>query len=252
MSYSRNSRARRATIGVRRFSGRAGDAQRGDDLLGLPVAERGARGEVAAGDVVGVLLGDLLDVDPAHVGEEHHGALAGAVPDDAGVVLVGDVGAVVHEHAAGHVTVDLQVQDVLGVARRVLRGVREPHAAGLHPAAGQDLGLDHDRTGDLLGDPPRLVGRLGEPVLRDRDPGLGHDRPRFVFEETHLGRGNVAVRASPWRAVSHTSTSVYHSRGFTIPRYLGRCGVVKARRAGAAGRRPARQIRCQTSGCATA
>ena len=39
--------------------------------------------EVAAPDVVGVLLGDLLDVDAAHVAEEHHRALADPVPDDA-------------------------------------------------------------------------------------------------------------------------------------------------------------------------
>ena len=69
---------------------RAADAERGDQLLGLPVRERTDRGEVRAGDVIGMLLGDLLDVDPAHVGEQHHRALANPVPDDAGVVLVLD------------------------------------------------------------------------------------------------------------------------------------------------------------------
>ena len=46
------------------------------------------RREVPAPDVVRMRLGDLLDVDAAHVGEEHHGPLAHAVPDDAGVVLL--------------------------------------------------------------------------------------------------------------------------------------------------------------------
>ena len=63
--------------------------------------------------------------------------------------------------------------------------VGELDPAGLHPAAAQDLGLDHDRPADLLGDPAGLVARLGEPVLGYGDPGLGDDRPRFVLEEAH-------------------------------------------------------------------
>ena len=45
-----------------------------------------------------------------------------------------------------------------------------------------------------LGDPPRLLGGLGEPVLGDGDPGLGDDRPRLVLEETHRRRGSLASR----------------------------------------------------------
>ena len=72
---------------------RAGHAQRGDYLLGLPVRERPRRRKVAARDVVRMLLGDLLDVDAAHVGEQHHRPLAQAIPHHAGVVLVPDGGA---------------------------------------------------------------------------------------------------------------------------------------------------------------
>ena len=81
--------------------------------------------------------------------------------------------------------VDLEAQDVLGVAGGLVGRVGELHAAGLHPPAGQHLGLDHHRPRDLLGDAAGLVGRRGEPVLGDRDPGLGHDRPRLVLKETH-------------------------------------------------------------------
>ena len=168
---------------------RAGDPERRDQLLGLPVRERAQRREMRARDVVGVLLGDLLDVDPAHVGEQHHRPLADPVPDDAGVVLVLDRGPRVDQHAARHVAVDLEVQHVLGVARGLVGRVGELHAAGLHPAAGQHLGLDHRRAGDLLGDRSGLLGRLGEAVLGDGDPGLGHDRPGFVFKEAHRGGG---------------------------------------------------------------
>ena len=47
---------------------RAGDADRGDHLLGLEVGRTaGCSRSARAADVVGVLLGDLLDVDAAHV-----------------------------------------------------------------------------------------------------------------------------------------------------------------------------------------
>ena len=105
---------------------------------------------MAAADVVGVLLGDLLDVDPAHVAEEHHRLLAGPVPDDAGVVLLRDLGLGVDEDAARHVAVDLELEDLGGVRLGLLGGVGELDAAGLHPSAGQDLGLDHDRAADPL------------------------------------------------------------------------------------------------------
>ena len=160
-------------------------------------SENGVRVEkCAARDVVGMLLGDLLDVDPAHVGEQHHRALADPVPDDAGVVLVRDIGARVDQHAAGHVAVDLELEHVLGMSGGLVGGVGELHAAGLHPPAGQHLRLDHHRAGDLLGDRPRLLGRRRKPVLGDGDPRLGHDRPRLVLEETHRRRGSLPSPSS--------------------------------------------------------
>jgi len=136
--------------------GRAGDPQRGDDLLGLPVRERAQRREVPAGDVVRVLLGHLLDVDPAHVGEEHDRLLADAVPDDAGVVLVLDRRPRVDEDAPRHVPSDLELEHPLGVPGRFVGRLGELHAARLHPSASEHLGFDHHGTGDLLGDLARL------------------------------------------------------------------------------------------------
>ena len=49
---------------------------------------------------------------------------------------------------------------VLGVLGGLVRRVGELDAAGLHPAAGQHLGLDHDRAADFLGDLACLVGGL--------------------------------------------------------------------------------------------
>ena len=102
----------------------AGHAGGGDHLLGLVVGDRLQVRDVTAPDVVGVLLGHLLDVDPAHVGEQDQRLLGGAVPDHARVVLLLDLGLGVDQHAARHVAVDLQLQDVLGVLRRPRRACR--------------------------------------------------------------------------------------------------------------------------------
>src|SRR5579884_669233 len=134
-------------------------------------------------NVVGMLLGDLLDVDPA--------------PHHAGVELVCDRRLRVDQHTAGHVAVYLEAEDVLRLAFGVLRGVGELDAAGLHPAAGQDLRLDHDRTRDLLGDLARLLRRRGEAVLGDRDSRLGDDRPGLVLEEAHRRAGRLAIAVQP-------------------------------------------------------
>ena len=53
-----------------------GHAGRGDRLLGHEVADRGNRREMAAADLVGLILGDLLDVDAADRREDHHRALS--------------------------------------------------------------------------------------------------------------------------------------------------------------------------------
>ena len=108
-----------------------------------------------AADLLGLLLGDLLDVDAADGGEDHHRLLADPVPDDAGVVLLLDLGPRVDEHAARHVAVDLEREDVAGVLLGLLGGVGELHAAGLHPPAGEHLRLDHRRAADALGDRAR-------------------------------------------------------------------------------------------------
>ena len=124
---------------------------------------------MAAPDVVGMGGRHLLDVDPAHVAEQEHRLLAGAVPHDACVVLLGDLGLRIDEHAARHVPVDLQLEDLGGVALGLLGRVGEPDPARLHPPAGQDLGLDHHRPSDLLGRRARLGGGRAEAVLGDRD-----------------------------------------------------------------------------------
>ena len=149
----------------------AGHPAAGDGLLGLEVGDRVQVREVAAPDVVGVLLGDLLDVDPAHVAEQHHRPLRAAVPEHRGVVLLLDLGLRVDEHADRHVAADLELEDLGGVLGGLVGRVGELDAAGLHPPAGQHLRLDHRRAADPLGGLAGLVGGRAEAVLGDRDPG---------------------------------------------------------------------------------
>ncbi len=170
---------------------RAGHPGRGDRLLGLEVGDREEVGEVAAADVVGVGLGDLLDVDPAHVAEQHQRSLRGAVPDDAGVVLLLDLGFGVDEDAARHLAVDLELEDLLGVRRRFVGRVGELDAAGLHPAAAEHLRLDHDRSADLLGGLARLLGARAEAVLGDGNPRQLNDLPRLELVEPHAARESI-------------------------------------------------------------
>jgi hypothetical protein len=162
-----------------------GHADGGHDLLRAEVRDGLEIGEMAAADVIGMVLGDLLDVDPAHVRKEHHRALGASVPEHRGVVLLLDLGLGVHEDADRHVPVDLELEDLLGVPLRLLRRVGELDPARLHPAPGQDLRLDHGGAPDPLGGLARLGGGLGEPVLGDRDPGPLDYAAAFELVEAH-------------------------------------------------------------------
>ncbi len=148
---------------------RAGDRAAGHRLLGLEVGDRMEVREVPPTDVIGVLGGDLLDVDSAHVAEQHHRTLRSAVPEHRRVVLLLDLGSGVDEDADREVAADLELEDLGRVRRRLVGRVGELDAAGLHPPAGQHLRLDHSWTADSLGRRARLIGGGREPVRGDWD-----------------------------------------------------------------------------------
>jgi hypothetical protein len=170
----------------------ARDAHGRDRVLGPEVHARQDRGEVAAADVVGVLLGHLLDIDAAHVGEDEGGQLADAVVDHPGVVLLRHRRLRAHQHAARHVAADLELEDVAGVRLGLLGGVGELHAAGLHAAAGEHLRLDHHRAADVGRDLLGLLGVRGETAARDRNALAFEDLARLELEEAHLERKTAA------------------------------------------------------------
>ena len=130
----------------------ARDAGGRDALLRDARRDREERREVGLRDVLGVLLGDLLDVDAAHVAEDQHRQLAPAVPGDADVVLLGDGALLLDENRVGLLAVHHDRQDLVVQPGGLVGGVGELHGAGLHAAAGEDLALQDDRPADLAGD----------------------------------------------------------------------------------------------------
>ena len=129
-------------------------------------------GEVAAADVVGVLLGDLLDVDPAHVAEQHHRALRAAVPEHGGVVLLLDLGLGVDQHArpaCGRRSRASRMSAACSSASSGVSANLTPPAFIRPPVSTWDLITVGPPIffGRLLG----LRGGLAEAVLGDRDPG---------------------------------------------------------------------------------
>ena len=91
---------------------------------------------------------------------------------------------------------------------RLVGGVGELHAAGLHPPAREHLGLDDDRLADAHGDLARLLRRGREAEVGDGDPRALDDLARLVLEEPHRRRpGRGASRRprparGPWRPAS--------------------------------------------------
>src|SRR5262249_20245209 len=163
-------------------------------FLGAIGAEREDGGHVRPRDVIGVLLGHLLDVDPAHVAEDEHGQLATAVPGDGGEVLLHYGHALLDEHTARLLALDLELEDGGGSLLGGGGFAREFDPARLHATAGQHLRLEHDRPRDLAGGRARLGGGLGDTPLEQRDAMPGEESLGLEFVEPH--------RRSPerWRA----------------------------------------------------
>ncbi len=105
-----------------------------------------------AGDGVGVLLGDGLDLDTALLGEHAEVLLGRAVEGEACVVLLGDVGSDLDPHDVDRVALDVHAEDVAGVLAHLIGVVGELDTAGLAAATHLDLSLHHDGVADPIGD----------------------------------------------------------------------------------------------------
>ena len=113
-------------------------------------------------DLFGRLLGDLFDVDAAGRAYHHYGRLAGAIEDDADVVLLGDIDGGRDQHFLDGQPFDVHAEDLAGDLASLLRRVAELDAARLATSADVDLRLDDDGYAKLAGDRFGLLGGGGD------------------------------------------------------------------------------------------
>ncbi len=179
----------------------AGELEGADELAELEVGDAVGGIDDDLGDLLGRVVGDLLDFDAALGGGDDDGAGGGAVEEDGEVVFLFDVardGEVDRLHlAAGGAGLDGDqgvVEHLAGDLPGVGLGLAELHAAlvavgegALAAAAGVDLGLDHGRAlGEGGEGGVELLGGLGGGALGDGHP---------VFLEQCLGLILVDVHA---------------------------------------------------------
>ena len=162
-----------------------GELGRGRDLAGLGLVHAVHRVDGDAGQRVGALDRELLDLHAALVGRHRQEGAVRAVEQEGDVVLLLDVRARVDEHAVDRVALDVHAEDLLGGGPGVVGGLGHLDAAGLAAAADLHLGLDDGDPADALGDRLRLVGRGGD--LTERGGyAVGLEQVlRLVLEQIH-------------------------------------------------------------------
>ncbi len=122
-----------------------------DPRAALRLAEPVDGIDVDAGDGVGVLLGDLLDLDAALRRQHPEVQLGAAVERERRVVLLGDVARLLDPDHLDDVALDVHPEDRVGVRADLVGVGSELDAAGLAPAAHLHLGLHHDRVAEGVG-----------------------------------------------------------------------------------------------------
>ena len=125
------------------------------------------------GDVVGVCLRDLFDIDATHIADDHDRLLGDGIEGDAEVVLLRDAGLGLNEDVDRQLVLDRQLQDLEAGRLRFVGRVGEEHTAGLHAASGQHLRLEHHGPADVVGDSARLLWLFGGAAFRQADTLLG-------------------------------------------------------------------------------
>ena len=165
------------------------DAGAVDEAPRDPRLEAFERVDVQAHERVGIVRGDLFDLDAALRREHEQRLLDAAVERDREVVLLRDVGGALDPDLLDDVAANVEADDLLGLLLGVRRIVGELHAAGLAAAAGQHLRLDDDRAADLLRGLAGLLRRRRQAPLGDGDPELLEELLALVLVEVHWPRG---------------------------------------------------------------
>ncbi len=162
-------------------------------LTGLLFGDAGHRIDVDPGDGIGVGLRHLLDLDPALGGQHAEVQLCLAVEREAGVVLLGDVGRVLHPQPLHHVALDVEPEDVAGVQPDLVGVGGQLHPTRLAATTHLHLGLDHDGVSRGLGLLDRLVDRVGHPARGGGDAKAGEVLLALVLVQVHLGAVSLCL-----------------------------------------------------------
>ena len=168
----------------------------GVEHLGGQVAllgDRPGEGQVDTGDGVdghlgqplGLGGGDLFDLHAALDRAHRQVGPVGAVEQEGDVVLLGDVAGLGDQQLLHDVALDVQAEDVLGVGVGVVGGGGVLDATGLTAATHLDLGLDHHRLTDFLGDGLGVLRRVGDPARGGGNVVLGEQFLRLILEKIH-------------------------------------------------------------------
>ena len=136
---------------------------------------------------VGVLLGDLLDLDAALRREHEERLLLATVERDREVVLLRDVGRLLDPELADDVAVDVEPEDVARFLLRVGGVVGELDAARLAASAGQHLSLDDHGASERRRSGACFFRRHREPAVRDRDAHAAEELLALVLVQIHGG-----------------------------------------------------------------
>ena len=183
---------------------------RRDPLTAHRLAQAVDRVDVDAGDRVGVLLGDLFDLDATLRRQHPEVELGGAVQRERRVVLLRDVARLLDPEDVDDVALDVEAEDGFGV-RAAFIGVRgELDAAGLAAPADLHLRFDDDRVADLVGGRDRGVDRLHCLARRHGDAVAREQLLALILVEVQLFRSWPSAR--PRSSCASSDGSSAHSQ----------------------------------------
>ena len=135
---------------------------------------------------------DLLDLHAARDTRHREEGAVGPVEQEGHVVLVGDVDGLGDSTVCTVWPLMSMPRIWPGLLLRLVRAVRQLHAAGLAPTAGLHLGLHH-RGAELAAQPRAPRQRWCRPPRPSRDPVLPEQVLRLVLEQVHADSVVVVV-----------------------------------------------------------
>ena len=171
------------------------------DLDRLLLVDAGQRVDRDAGEGLGTLDRELLDLHAALDAAEREVGAVRAVEQHREVVLLVDARALRDHDALDDVALDVEAEDRLRRLERLVGGLGDLDAAGLAAAAGLDLGLDDDDAADLLGCCPHLFGGVRDDAGEHRHLVLLEKVSCLVLVQIHSavlrwGDGEMTRKAS--------------------------------------------------------